>query len=123
MSRRQPPNITTPRARAAIGIANLQSRLIRDLRNLIWVETLKETQGLHTIELRICGFDTQKEPIARSERKPRRMEDRVIRHGQSIERQHPQNRSYSRKEHRHIECDHDKCGPGMVGFAAHVEGI
>src|SRR5258708_2399077 len=62
--------------------------LIRHLRNFLGMEPLKKTFGVIEAKLRIFGFNAQKEPVAAGAHKVGRIEDRMIRPGQPVERQH-----------------------------------
>jgi len=46
--------------------------------------------GPYTVKQRIVGFDAQKKSIARSQRKSRHVENRMVWRGQAVHCQHPE---------------------------------
>src|SRR6266851_2336118 len=52
-------------------------------------QRLEKSPGLFAVEQRVARLDAKEKPVARSERKSRHVEDRMVRRGQSIHGQHP----------------------------------
>src|ERR1700730_15237418 len=78
--------------------ANIQPSAIRFLRwklrlnfgHLARRQSLQELPGFLSVEQRIVLLNAKKKPVAGGQRKSRHVEDRVVRRGQSVHRQHPE---------------------------------
>src|SRR3954447_26935319 len=93
---------------------NSQSRipLLCDVIDLSRPETLKKRTRRGVIELRIRRFDGQEEAILTGVfGKPRHVEHRVIRHGQTVQDEHAEDRRKRREENRELERDRDEHRP------------
>src|ERR1700731_245603 len=102
---------------------NLRKRCILawHLRDRTWIEALKKAARGRRVVLDIGGKHDQEKPIPGSARKARHVEDRVIRHGQTVERQHAEYGRDAGKQNGRLEGDDDKSRPRMIWFAANVE--
>src|SRR6201986_5034418 len=85
--------------------------LMFDICHLTWPEAAEELGRALAVELRVCGLYQHEEAVARGEREVRRVKDRVVRLGQAVQGEHPEDREESRAEHRHLERDRDERGP------------
>src|SRR3954447_21211125 len=99
------------------------TRSIRNGRDLPRVERLEKLARRVKVELRILRFDAEEEPVAAGERKPRHVEDRVVRLRQAVERQHAEHRRECRAEDRALEGDRDERRPAVKRLAADVDRI
>src|SRR5436190_10735026 len=55
-----------------------------------WAEAFQQFVDGVAVEMRICRFDADKKSIAACQRKSRLVEQRMVRHGQPVERKHSQ---------------------------------
>ena len=78
---------------------------------------------LDQVELGISRLDAQEEAVARHRRKLVNVEQRVIRHGQSVQSEHAKYSRQSGEQHRQLERRNDKCRPGIVRPPADVQRI
>src|SRR5215471_2948261 len=91
MSWRQPA-IANAAAIRSSPTRNCAGALIRHLRNLQRMKGLKEAFGLVLPEPGILRLDAEEEPVAAGASEIRRIENRMIRLRQSVERQHAEDR-------------------------------
>src|SRR5688500_507167 len=66
--------------------------LVFHIVHLARAEAAQELGGLVAVELRVGALDEQEEAVARGEREVRRVEDRMIRLGQAVQREHAEDR-------------------------------
>src|SRR6266404_365139 len=89
---------TKPRTALRFGVASTcwrrfaaptkqNQQSVRNGRHLPWAERVEEGARLLEIEVRVPCLDAEKEAIAAGKREPRHIEDRVIRHRQTVEGQ------------------------------------
>src|SRR5689334_4801102 len=71
---------------------------IRDSGHLPRIQGLQESSRTLDVELRIDRLDAEKEPVAAGQREARQVEDRVIRHRQTVEREHAEHARQRRGE-------------------------
>src|SRR5438067_2826155 len=67
--------------------------LPRDISNLPRPETLQKLEHVIDLELRIARLNDEEEAVARRLLEALHVEDRVIRHRQSVEREHSEDRA------------------------------
>src|SRR3954470_13836157 len=91
--------------------------------DLAWVECLKKLPDAVEVELRIAGLDDEEELVARSLIEAPHIEDRVIRHRQSVEREHAEDGGEGGDQDRAFERDRDPGRPRVVRLAADVQRI
>src|SRR5712692_1522918 len=96
---------------------------ILHLADIMRLQAHKKFFRAGAVELRVFRFDAQEEPVVRSQRKPRHIEDRMMRHGQLIERQHSKHSKDRGAEHGELERDRNEHGPAIERAAADVLGI
>src|SRR5215471_21063216 len=111
---------------AAIRISptrNCAGALIRHLRNLQRMKGLKEAFGIVRPEPGILRLDAQEEPVAAGASKIRRIENRMVRLRQSVERQHAKDRGQRRTQNGALKGHGNKRGPCMEWLSAHVDGV
>src|SRR5687767_13736200 len=78
-------------------------------------QSFQKTLRLFPIELRVRGFNAQKETVPGRKREAGHIENRMIGQGQTIEGQHSQNGRQCRYQHRGFKCDGNERGPTMQG--------
>src|SRR5438552_15361835 len=83
------------------------SALPRDISNLPRSERVQKLEHAIDLELRIARLDDEKEAVARGLLETLHVEDRVIRHRQSVEREHAEHRAERREQDRALERDRD----------------
>src|SRR3954447_10038052 len=87
-------------------------------------ETLQERARAIAIELRVVRLDGQKKSIlAGVHREPFDIEDRVIRHGQSVQAKHAEHRRKCRKEDRQLERHRHEHRPAQIRASTDVQWI
>src|SRR5437773_1902406 len=91
--------------------------------NISRFQTLQKPHCFVMIELRILRFDHQKETVARRQRKVRRVENRMVRLRQLVQRQHAEHCRERRDQDRAFEGDRDESRPTVEWLAAHVNWI
>src|SRR3954469_17123672 len=77
--------------------------LMDHLRHINRVKSRHETSRMFAIKLRVSRLYAKEEPVARGRRKSRIIKDRVIRHRQSVERQHPNHGGDTAEQDRHLK--------------------
>src|ERR1700749_1475704 len=92
-----------------------------DISHLNRPETPKELSRPLAVELRVSRLDQHEEAVARGEREARRVEDRMVRLRQPVQREHPEDGEEGRAENRALERDRDERGPTVIGLAADVD--
>src|ERR1700722_980735 len=84
---------------------------------------IEEDFGLVQIEIFVFGFNDQKEAVVGSQREPGYVEHRMIRPGQTVQREHAEDGAERGAEYGEFEGDRDEMRPAVVGFAADVERV
>src|SRR5215471_3502625 len=88
------------------------------------IESLQEIHRLTLVELRVRGFHEQEEAVAaRVLREALHVEDRVIRHRQAVEHDHPDDRGQRREENRQLEGHRHVLRPAVERLARDVDRI
>src|SRR5437868_12996708 len=100
MSWRQPES-------TAMDIASSRGALMRHLRDLARIQAFEKPLRVLAMELRIRGFDAQEEAVLGREGKTLHVEHGVVRHRQTVHREHPEGAEQRSAEHRQLERDHD----------------
>src|SRR4051812_32078069 len=75
--------------------------------HLTWPEAAQKLGRLLAVVERIARFDEEEELVARGEREVRHVEDRMIRFGQPIEREHAEDACERRTQDRRLERNRD----------------
>src|SRR5882762_715749 len=99
MSWRQPTVV----ASSAITI-----KLVRNPGYLPRFQSLEETRRGLSIKQRVRRLDAKEKPVARSVDEALDIENRMVRHRQSVESQHPQHRHERSNQNCHLEGDWNK---------------
>ena len=144
---RQPQRNQTPAKRAALDLApspraatdrvamprspfdpaNLANSLVPftvQLHTLPEVRKLSRNRRVASlVEFRIGRFDAQKKSISLASWKRSHVENRMIGHRQTVERQQPENRGEPRHEYRQLESDRDEDRPAVQRAPADVQRI
>src|ERR1035438_3271404 len=127
MSRRQPTLLM--RASNSSG-ANFRAFLrtfamilTGDLRNGAGVQAFQELARAFRVVFGIGGKHDQEKTILARQRKARDVEVRVVRHGQTIQREHAEHRRDAAEQNRHLERYDDERWPGVIGTATYVDGV
>src|SRR5712691_10157314 len=123
ISRRQPVSKAITASAHTREIWRRRSMLARHLRHRAWVQCLQEIARARGIIFFVGGKHDQEEAVFRGQRKTRNVENRVIGHGQAIQREHAEDGGDSSKQNRHLKRDNDERGPRMIGLAPDVERI
>src|SRR5579885_1246724 len=110
MSWRQAVKAVMARARRPAGIV-----LVRNFGYLARLQGPQKVRRRLAVEQRIGGLDTQKKAVARSQRKPGNVENRVIRHGQAAQGQQAEHGRQGREQNGHLEGDDDVRRPTVQG--------
>src|SRR5271165_5860109 len=97
-----------------LSIPNCASRLMRHLRNRHRLQTLHESLRVNQVELGIGRLHAEEEFIAVDSGETIHVEQRVIRHGQTIQGKHPEDARKSSKQNRHLKRRNDKRRPGVI---------
>src|SRR5580704_8302613 len=108
---------------ATIEIFERRGMLGGHLRNGARLQPLEKAARAGWIVVGIGRKYDQEEAIFGSQRKAGHVEYGMIGHGQAVERQHAEYGGDSGKQNRHLERNHNECGPGMQGLAADVDRI
>src|SRR5258706_6382102 len=87
------------------------------------LELQQEVGGLVALELRIAGFDDEEEMVAAGHGEASDVEDGVIGHGQSVEREHAEDGRACRRQHRALERDGNKGWPTEQRAPANIERV
>src|SRR3954454_20348654 len=91
--------------------------------DLTWMECLEELPDAVEVELRIAGLDDEEELVARGLIEAPHVKDGVIRHRQSVQREHAEDGRECGEEDRALERDRDPGRPRVVRLAADVERV
>src|SRR5438270_375461 len=91
--------------------------------DLAWMECLEKLPDAVEVELRIAGLDDQEELVARGLIEAPHVEDRVIRHRQTVEGKHAEYGGEGRDQDRAFEGDRDPGRPRVERLAADVDRI
>src|SRR5260370_24406251 len=89
-------------------------------RHLIYangLEALQEFPGFLEIKFGIPRFDAEKKSLAGSQLEALDVKDGMVRRGQAVERQHPENRDACGRQYSHFERNGNKGRPAVLGFA------
>src|SRR6266404_8856110 len=114
MSWRQPVPMTmqpATRPRSAMRICAVT--LMRHLRDLLGMKILKKLFRLRQAELGILRLNAQEKAVTAGTVEARRVEDRMVRLRQSIQREHAKDRGQRSAEHRALKRHRNKRGPGV----------
>src|SRR4051794_7698904 len=69
----------------------------------LWLEAVEKLTGRLRIKLRIARLDTQEKAVARHLLEFGDVEDRMIRHRQTVEDEHPNHPGERSEQHRHLK--------------------
>src|SRR2546430_7752304 len=85
--------------------------LPRHIDDLAWVECLEKLPDAVEVELRIAGLDDEEELVARGLIEAPHIEDRVIRHRQTVQGEHAEDGGERGEQDRALEGDRDPGWP------------
>src|SRR5512141_141508 len=91
----------------------LTFELIGHLRDRTGIEVQQESLGFAPFEAWVRGFDTQEEFVASRRAELFRVEDRMVRHRQSVQGKHAERSPDTGKQHCHFKCHDDERRPGV----------
>src|SRR6187401_2952384 len=99
------PKIAKIASASTIGLAATRPpvRSVLNIRNLIGSDTLEEPARLSQVKQRVFRFDTQEEVRAGCQLKTRSVENRMVRHRQSVQPKHSKDSSKCSEEHCHFK--------------------
>src|SRR5258708_24898854 len=100
-----------------------EALLILHLANVMCIQAVEKLFGAGAIELRILRLDAKEEAVIRGQRETRRVEHRMMRHGQFVERQHSENGGNCRAEDGQLRSHPNKHRPSIERASADVQGI
>jgi hypothetical protein len=86
-------------------------------------EAVEKAPRLRDIEQGIRGLETEEESVLGRALEAGSGEERVIRRGKPIEREHPEDGRESSSQDRDLEGDRDECRPAVERAPAHVERV
>src|ERR1700694_5796776 len=126
MSCRQPES-PSPRTKSAASTGSVKrfcaEALMRHLRDLQRMESLKKMPGLVQLEIGVLRFNAQKEPVTAGPDEIWGVKHRMIRLRQPIERNHAKYRGQCSAQNSAFKSHRNKRRPGVKWLAAHVDGI
>src|SRR5260370_10613006 len=89
---------------------------------MVGVQFLENARALRQMEFRIVGLDANKKTVRRRVSKPGHVENRMMRLGQFVEREHAENRGERGAENRQLKSDGNEGRPAIERAAADVHG-
>src|SRR6266849_2491282 len=122
-ARRQKADVANSRQLVLPSASCLLPSSPRNIVDLPWPETFEELVDLIELEFRIARLDDEEELIARRLRESLDVEDRVIRHRQSVEAEHAEHRAECSEKNHALERDRDPRRPAVERLAADVHRI
>src|SRR5262249_48022625 len=104
MSWRQPETASRPAAATRSHTTrSCAARLIGHLRNLLGMEALQQLPRIGNAESWVLRLNAEEETVAAGAHEVGRVEDRMIRLGQPVEREHAEDRRQRGPQHRAFE--------------------
>src|ERR1035438_2962022 len=95
---------------------------MRNFRHLLRLQATQKIPGRGRVEQRVRGLDAQEEPVAGGQREPRRVEDRMVRHGQAPQSKETEHSRESPEQNGQLEGDDDIRRPAIERTSADVDG-
>src|SRR5436309_2109627 len=89
----------------------------------MWMKVLQKTLSLVQPELGVLRLNAKIKAVATGTHKIRRIEYRMIRLWQSVERKHAKYRRQRCAQDGALERNWNECRPGVEGLAAYIEGV
>src|SRR5580693_9344278 len=110
-------------ARNAVALAMPDWKLDFNLKYSVWIQAFQKLFGLRQVETLVAHLHHQKKAVVRRQSEARNVEDRVIRRGQPVHRQHAEHGAQRGAQHRELEGDRNERRPAVVGLATDVQRI
>src|SRR5688572_22260849 len=98
-------------------------RSVRNFVHLQWIQTLQKLLRLLAVEFWIGRFDAEEKAVATGKLEVRRVEDGMMRHRQSIQDQHSQQRRQRCDQYRQFKGHRNERGSAVERTATHVHWI
>src|SRR5208282_6574356 len=114
MSRRQPTVPITASNRIGTNFRKVAMSLTGDLRNGAGVQALQKLACADCVVFGIGSEHDEEKAVLARQRKARHVEDRVVRHGQAIQREHAEYRRDAAEQNGQLERNNDERWPGMI---------
>src|SRR5271156_6015648 len=90
---------------------------------MLGAKILQETGGIGLMEFRIVRGNFQKETVGGGAAEALHVENRMMRHGQSVQSQHTENSGKRRAKNGEFESHGNERGPTVQGTAGNIDGV